>query len=192
LSVFLKSLLNIYQKLLIKHGKDRTASFFITLHIKILDHVQVKMSTNSAPTPPPKYIYKILPSLPVPPSPLPISLPVSALDARDNFIHLSTSFQILGTLNAFFSSEPHVYILRIPYERVEKWIKWEDAKGKGPEEVGGCWDTEGRKGLFPHVHGNGLKLGREEVDEVGTWNRKEGREWSVDEWPFGEGRPGGA
>ena len=39
------------------------------------------------------------------------------------------------------------------------------------------------------MHGNGLKLGREEVDEVEVWKRVEGREWSVGEWPFEEDRP---
>ena len=82
----------------------------------------------------PKYIYKILPSNPPPPSPLPEALPVSALDARDNFIHLSTSRQVIGTLRNFFTNEDHVWMLRIPYERVEKWIKWENSVGKGPDE----------------------------------------------------------
>jgi uncharacterized protein (DUF952 family) len=151
----------------------------------------------TAPTPPPTYIYKILPSTPPPPSPLPLNLPLSALDRRDNFLHFSTSSQILGTLNAFFSHEEFVYILRVPYERVEKWIKWENAKGKHPGEVGGCWDFKGEKGYFPHVHGNGekgddggLKLGSEGVDEVGKWVKGEGEErWSAGGWPFGEDVP---
>jgi hypothetical protein len=43
-------------------------------------------------------------------------------------------------------------------------------------------------GYFPHVHGNGLKIGREEVEEVGMWKR--GRSgWGVGEWPFGEDTP---
>ena len=123
-----------------------------------------------------------------PPSPLPLALPVSDLDKRDNFIHLSTSVQILGTLRNFFADENHVYILRIPYQGVEKHIKWEDAKGKQPDEPGGCWDVEGKMGYFPHVHGNGLKIGLEEVDEVGVWKRGSGR-WSAQEWPFTEDKP---
>jgi uncharacterized protein (DUF952 family) len=142
----------------------------------------------AAPTPLPKYIYKILPSSPPPPSPLPLALPVSDLDKRDNFIHLSTSAQILGTLRNFFNDEGHVYILRIPYQGVEEYIKWEDAKGKQPDEPGGCWDIEGKMGYFPHVHGNGLKIGREEVDEVGMWKRGSDG-WGVEEWPFGEDKP---
>jgi uncharacterized protein (DUF952 family) len=82
----------------------------------------------------PTYIYKILPSEPPPPSPLPLALPVSALDARDNFIHLSTSRQVIGTLRNFYAAEAHVWILRIPYARVEQWIKWENSVGKGPDE----------------------------------------------------------
>ena len=82
----------------------------------------------------PKYIYKILPPTPPPPSPLPLALPVSALDARDNFIHLSTSRQVIGTLRNFFANEDYVWMLRIPYTQVEKWIKWENSVGKGPDE----------------------------------------------------------
>lgn len=48
---------------------------------------------------------------------------------------MSTSYQILGTLTNFFTGEPHVWILRVKYETVESLIKWEDAKGKGPDEV---------------------------------------------------------
>jgi len=71
------------------------------------------------PTPNPKYIYKILPSSAPPSSPLPEALPLSALDEGDGFLHMSTSHQILGTLSNFFSNETHVWILRIPYERVK-------------------------------------------------------------------------
>lgn len=74
-------------------------------------------------------------------------------------------------------------------------MKWEDTKGKGPDEKGGCWDVEGTKGLFPHVYGNGgegdeegLRLGREEVDGVGKWVRV-GERWGREGWPFGEDEP---
>jgi uncharacterized protein (DUF952 family) len=150
----------------------------------------------STTPPPPKYIYKILPPSPPPPSPLPLSLPLSALDARDNFIHMSTSVQILGTLNNFFASTPHVYILRVEYAKVQERIKWEMAKGKRPEERGGCWDTEGLMGGFPHIYevtadeeGKGtLRLGRKEVESVGKWERV-GEKWSGDGWPFAEDVP---
>lgn len=74
----------------------------------------------------------------------------------------------------------------MPYARVEKWIKWETADAK-------CWDPEGKEGGFPHVYANGedggLKLGRDEVDDVGKWMKGAG-EWSADGWCFGEDVPG--
>lgn len=139
----------------------------------------------NAPSTSPKYIYKLIPAsakdtlLPIQSassaspkaSELPEALPVSALDKRDSFIHLSTRLQLLGTLRNFFKDEETVFVLRIPYAGVEKDVRWEDAKGKTPDEVGGCWDSEGRAGLFPHVY-NGLKLGRAEVDDIGVWQRQ--------------------
>ena len=80
-----------------------------------------------------------------------------------------------------------MYILRIPYEGVSEYIIWEDTKGKQPDEPGGCWDVEGKLGYFPHVHGNGMKIGREEVDEVGVWKRGSA-DWSIEQWPFEEDR----
>lgn len=109
----------------------------------------------------PSYIYKLIPSSAPPPDPLPIHLPLSALDESSGFIHLSTAAQVPGTLRHFFSSEPKVYVLRIPYDRVEKDIRWEspDAKICGP-----------RPGefLFPHLYNNG-RLGSGEVDSVAEW-----------------------
>ncbi|KAH6684236.1 hypothetical protein B0J14DRAFT_572444 [Halenospora varia] len=137
---------------------------------------------------PPTYIYKILPSSPAPPSPLPESLPLSDLDARDGFIHASTSLQILGTLNAFFASTTSVIILRIPYERVQERVKWELAVGKRPEVKGGCWDTEGRMGGFPHIYhteAGDLRLGQQEVESMKTWSRG-GNAWDKTSWPFGK------
>jgi uncharacterized protein (DUF952 family) len=151
-----------------------------------------------APTPPPKYIYKILPSSPPPPDPLPLSLPLSALDARDMFLHFSTSSQLRGTLRNFFSSEPRVYILRVPYYRVARFVIWEDTQGELPDAHGGPWDVDEKRGLFPHVYANagpgegeqGLKLGRDEVESVGVWEKGAGGwSWSCGSWPFAEDVP---
>lgn len=109
--------------------KIRNDFVLITCTLDVLDpHLQKSHSQNwaaaniittmTAPTPPPKYIYKILPSNPAPPSPLPEALPISSLDARDGFLHMSTSTQILGTLRNFFANADAVYILRILYEDV--------------------------------------------------------------------------
>ncbi|KAG9004887.1 hypothetical protein FRB94_001984 [Tulasnella sp. JGI-2019a] len=134
--------------------------------------------------PPPTFIYKIISSATPPDEPLPTALPVSPLDQRSQFIHASTSAQVLGTLNAFFADEPRIYILRIPYARVKQFVKWEDSNGLSKEEA--CWDAsvEGGAGLFPHIY-NGLKLGKDEVDEVKIWERNE-EGWLAKGWPFGD------
>jgi uncharacterized protein (DUF952 family) len=119
--------------LLSSHFHSDCSNLHFTL--KPSEHPIFKMASTNTTFITPKYIYKILPSDPPPPSPLPLALPVSALDTRDNFIHMSTSRQLLGTLRNFFAEDSHVYILRIPYARVESWIKWENSIGKGPEEV---------------------------------------------------------
>lgn len=79
----------------------------------------------------PTYVYKLIPSTAPPPDPLPDRLPLSSLDTKSGFIHLSTASQIPGTLKHFFTDEPHVHVLRIEYARVEKDIKWEDPKAEG-------------------------------------------------------------
>ncbi|KAH7913458.1 hypothetical protein BJ138DRAFT_1146033 [Hygrophoropsis aurantiaca] len=107
------------------------------------------------------YIYKIVPASAPPPDPLPHRLPVSKLDSDDRFIHLSTSIQVSRTLNKFFGNDSSVYLLRIPYIRVVENIKWEGLDGA----VG----TPGEEGKFPHLRnddGQGLKLGRDEVESV--------------------------
>lgn len=123
------------------------------------------MSNDAKPT----YIYKLVPYTAPPPTPLPVALPVSELDQKSGFIHLSTAPQIAGTLKHFFTDHPSVYVLRIPYAAVEKDIKWESPDGKV------CGPRPG-EGLFPHLY-NGLKLGREEVDSMQAWTRTEGGGW---------------
>ena len=114
----------------------------------------------------PTYVYKIVPYTAPPPTPLPGTLLVSELDQNSGFIHLSTAVQIPGTLKHFFTNDPSVYILRIPYDPIEKDIKWEDPKA----EV--CGPRAG-EGMFPHLY-NGLKLGKDEVDSVQSFTRSEG------------------
>jgi len=130
------------------------------------------------------YIYKIVSASSPPPASLPAVLPLSALDISSGYIHASVSSQLLGTLNNFFGAESHVYILRIPFERVKDVVRWEDSAGLPPERA--CWDAAvpGGAGLFPHLY-NGLRLGAAEVDEVGVWKR-DAEGWTPDGWPFGE------
>jgi len=106
----------------------------------------------------PNYVYKIVPSSSPPPDELPDSLPVSDLDHKSGFIHLSTATQIPGTLKVFFKDDAFVFILRIKYGDVADKIRWEDPNSN----VCGSRDGEGE---FPHLY-NGLKLGKNEIDRV--------------------------
>ena len=109
----------------------------------------------------PAYVYKLIPSSSPPPNPLPIHLPLSTLDESSGFIHLSMATQVPGTLRHFFASEPKVYVLQIPYDRIEKDIRWESP------DASVCGERPG-EGLFPHLY-NGGKLGSEEVESVAEW-----------------------
>lgn len=119
----------------------------------------------------PTYIYKLIPSSTPPPDPLPATLPVSELDRSSGFIHLSTSKQVPNTLKYFFADESRVYILRLVYAPLEdhQLIRWEDPKAEACGPRGG-------EGMFPHLY-NGLQLGRDEVESVATWARREGESW---------------
>jgi len=120
----------------------------------------------------PTYVYKLVPhTSPVPPgdgAALPDVLPVSDIDRKSGFVHLSTSRQILGTLIHFFTTDPRVFVLRIPYDPLQRrgLIKWEDPEGAV------CGPRPG-EGLFPHLY-NDLKLGREEVESVAELERGDG------------------
>ncbi|PSR77189.1 hypothetical protein PHLCEN_2v8018 [Hermanssonia centrifuga] len=130
------------------------------------------MSTRSDSTPTnlkPTYLYKLIPHTAPPPSPLPLSLPTSALDRSSGFVHLSTAAQVPGTLRFFFSDHPHVYLARIPYERVEGDVRWEDPKA----EVCG---VRGGEGVFPHLYNERVALGAGEIESVVRW------ESGVDGW----------
>ncbi|KAG0699509.1 hypothetical protein DFH29DRAFT_936431 [Suillus ampliporus] len=118
------------------------------------------MATSDAK---PTYIYKLIPSSATPPNPLPDQLPVSDLDQTSGFIHLSTALQVPKTLKFFFKDDVRVYILRIPYDPIEKDIKWEDPKA----EVCG---PRGGEGMFPHLY-NEFKLGKDEVESVQSWEK---------------------
>ena len=61
----------------------------------------------TAPTPLPAYVYKILDGPPT--KPLPSELPVSELDAKDGFVHLSTAEQVsLPFLLSLFLRPPRI------------------------------------------------------------------------------------
>ena len=118
------------------------------------------------PTPLPVYLYKILPE--APPSPLPAILPLSALDAQDGFIHLSTAAQTPDTAGRFFSTSEKLWLLKIPLKQIESNVRWEESKS----------------GCFAHLYG--ADLGQREVESTKAFMRDEGHKWNaileMDEW----------
>ncbi|KAF6839440.1 hypothetical protein CPLU01_01860 [Colletotrichum plurivorum] len=113
-----------------------------------------------APSPLPKYLYKIVPS--APPTPLPAEYPLSDLDRGDGFIHLSTAEQVLGTADRFFSTTHKLWLLKLPYSSLEQGIRWDDLPSGD--------------GCFPHLYGR--NFGAADVEEARGFERAEGGVWS--------------
>ena len=98
----------------------------------------------TAPSPLPRYIYKILPSASADPfyafpMPLPASheFALSPLDSKDGFLHFSTSTQLLQTLSRFFKDEKSVTLLQCDFARLGgfKVVKWEAAGSGGASRL---------------------------------------------------------
>lgn len=102
-----------------------------------------------------RYLYKIFLSSAPPPPTIPLLLPLSPLDAKDGFIHLSTASQIADTASLFFSEESEIVIGKIPIDRLEA------------EQV--KWEVEGSPGCA-HLY-NGPKLGSGEIVDVKKFQR---------------------
>lgn len=85
---------------------------------------------------------------------------MSALDASDGFIHLSTAEQIPATASRFYTHTNSLSLLKIPLERIEGSTKWEEAG----------------TGCFPHLYG--AVLGREEVVDVKEFRRETPEQWT--------------
>ena len=114
------------------------------------------------------FIYKIVPSSPRVPVtssgklPMDYLLPVSDLDEKDGFMHMSTAIQVPKTLNLFFSTsvsdKASVYLFKVPYKPLADrgMVRWEDAAG--------VLDVEGS---FPHIYDERkFKMSHEEVESV--------------------------
>ena len=106
----------------------------------------------------PKYLYKILSA--APPEPLPITLPLSELDGKDGFIHLSTAEQVPVTAGRFFVSSNVLWLLKIDLALVEKNVRWE---------------TSGSES-FPHVYGP--MPGSREVVDTKEFQKSDGEDWA--------------
>lgn len=128
------------------------------------------------PSPLPTYLYKILPS--APPSPLPQRLPLSDLDRKDGYIHLSTSEQIPGTADKWFNDFTELWLLKIKYETLAAVTDGDGSvKTEGAEVK---WEEVGR-GCFAHLYGADLGSGNVveavKVEKKGTWVETLSLEW---------------
>lgn len=95
---------------------------------------------STPPSPLPLYIYKILPHHSINPSyAFPIPIPashefyLSPLDAKDGFLHFSTTEQLEGTLSRFFGDQPKVTLLKCDLKRLSsfKIVKWDSNSSGG-------------------------------------------------------------
>ena len=59
----------------------------------------------------PAYVHKILST--APPSPIPAALPLSDLDRKDGFIHLSNASQIPVTASLYFTANTELWLLKV-------------------------------------------------------------------------------
>ena len=130
-----------------------------------------------APSPLPTFLYKILPS--APPSPLPARLPLSDLDRNDGYIHLSTSEQVPGTADKFFSDASELWLLKIKYEALAAGTDG-DGHVHADKNAELKWEEVGR-GCFAHLYGADLGSGNIEsafqVEKKGTWADTLSLEW---------------
>ncbi|KAI1389850.1 uncharacterized protein F4822DRAFT_400019 [Hypoxylon trugodes] len=107
-----------------------------------------------APSPLPEYIYKIVPS--APPTPIPAQYPLSELDQKDGFVHLSIGTQIPITADLFFKDATTIWVLKIRFaSKFHSTTTW---------EIQGC----------PHLYGN---FGSEDVVGVKELSRLDGQTW---------------
>ncbi|KAK3491494.1 hypothetical protein B0T13DRAFT_514330 [Neurospora crassa] len=110
------------------------------------------------PSPLPEFVYKI--TLEAPPSPIPESYPLSELDQKDGFVHLSTSWQIPTTAGLFFQNELSFYLIKLRLANFDQAsVKWDEV-----EDTNGC----------PHLYGN---FGTKDVVDMKEFRREEGETW---------------
>lgn len=76
------------------------------------------------------------------------SLPLSALDRRDGYVHLSTASQVPGTLRRFFADRRDLVLLTISAARLA------DLRYESPSSPDAATINE----LFPHAYGGPLPL----------------------------------
>ncbi|KAL7923588.1 hypothetical protein ACQKWADRAFT_288715 [Trichoderma austrokoningii] len=107
---------------------------------------------SSSPEPRPTHVYKILSSVPI--NPFPLVYPLSELDAKDGFVHLSTAVQVPNTADLFFAEAPALWVVKFKLEKLADPVKWE--------------------GGFPHLYGN---FGARDVVSFAKFERREEQRW---------------
>ncbi|KAM0279224.1 hypothetical protein ACHAQH_004681 [Verticillium albo-atrum] len=83
------------------------------------------MSIADIPSPLPTYLYKIIPS--APPTALPQEWPLSDLDRKDGYIHLSTARQVPVTAGLFFKEHQSLWVLKLRLSSFATNLRWEPA-----------------------------------------------------------------
>lgn len=112
----------------------------------------------------PIFVYKITDI--APPSPIPHTLPLSSLDAKDGFIHLSDANQIPTTADLFFNSNDKIWLLKISSAKIEE----EKGRLTWPEGLPGCVHLYGEDGW--------ARLGDGTVVDVKKYEKKVGEKWA--------------
>ncbi|CAI4215264.1 unnamed protein product [Parascedosporium putredinis] len=111
----------------------------------------------SAPNPLPKYVYKIIDTEPT--SQLLDELPLSDLDSKDGFIHLSVAKQVPNVAGLFFEAHTTLWVLKLPLASLGR-VEWEGS------------DDQGR--AFPHLYG---RFGGREVVGIKVVQRSASEGW---------------
>jgi uncharacterized protein (DUF952 family) len=107
----------------------------------------------------PTFVYKIT-DIP-PPFPMPHTLPLSALDSKDGFIHLSDANQIPTTADLFFSLTNTIWVQKISSAKVKE----EKGRLTWPDGLPGC------------VHLYDGRLGDGIVVDVKKYDKLDGGKW---------------
>lgn len=112
-----------------------------------------------AEVPEPTHLYKILSS--APPEPLPETLPATALDAKDGFIHLSSASHVPITASLFFADCEQLWVMKVRREKLDGRLEYETSNGIA----------------YPHVYDSVKGLGSTCVEDTIVMSRGKEQAW---------------